>query len=354
MDPYINTISQRLTKRSPIVQSQNDSPTMVNKTTDHIHGGATMTAARFLKHTAMISLLAVVSIILVNVTIDIYGLFLPVKGKALPIYNNERLSKYLLSYRYIPQNYNAAIIGTSLSANLDVKANNTSAGPLKIYNASVMGANISEISPIAENLMHRGVRKMIICFSPYMVKNSGSKEIEFGPKLYFGALGSKNLYETYAVGLIRHFELMPGKFPKNQIDEFGVNHYGELFKVNDVKKKIDTVIGGTRNTRLTLDPKAMEELTDLLAALKKNNVKLIGYFHPVPADVFESKKEDYEAFESKVRQVVGDDFRLINFNSSSFRDFTCDYSNYIDHGHFSEKGQKIITSILVDELAMLP
>src|SRR5688572_24466845 len=74
----------------------------------------------FLKFIFFFSLIAATGLAGVNVWIDIYGLFLPVKGREIQVYNNDRISKYLLSYRYIPQNFNVAILGTSLSANLDV------------------------------------------------------------------------------------------------------------------------------------------------------------------------------------------------------------------------------------------
>src|SRR5687768_4922851 len=116
MDPHINTIPQPLDERLSIARAEIDSaPVMIEKPIERHRQGAAMTASRFLKRTSIISTLAIACIVLANMTIDIYGLFLPVKGKALPVYNNERLSKYLLSYRYIPQNFEAAIIGTSLS-----------------------------------------------------------------------------------------------------------------------------------------------------------------------------------------------------------------------------------------------
>jgi hypothetical protein len=310
-----------------------------------------LTATQFLKLVLIASLAFILVTVAINVSFDIYGLFRPVNGRQLPVYNNERVSKYLLAHRYIPQNFDAVILGTSLSANLEVSDYNK-LNSSRIYNASVMGANISELTPLAEKLIDGGVKNMIVCFSPYMTKDHGSKEVNFDSKLYFGALGSKNLYETYVVALIREFELMPNKFPKNQINEYGVNRYGSLFKVDDVKGKIRKVIDADKGKGLTIHPESKKELAALIKTLQDRNINFIGYFHPVPFEVYESKKEDYEKFEQLVRSLVNDDSKLTNFNSVDFQSFTKDYSNYIDHGHLSDQGQKHISKLLLDKFNM--
>lgn len=307
-----------------------------------------MPASKFLKIILIGVIAGMLVITGINAWIDIYGLFRPANNRNLPIYYNERVSKFLLSYHYIPQQFNTVIIGTSLSANLDITDFNHKQNAIKIYNASIMGANISELRPMVDNLIHGGIKKMIICFSPYMIKNSGSKEVEFGPKLYIGALGSKNLFDTYVVGVIRHFNLLPRKFPKDQIDEYGVNHFSNLYKVADVKEKIALVIRADKE--LTVDPVALQELKEFVNLLKTNNIQFVGYFHPIPAEVLASKRVDYDKFEKTVREFVGDDKKLINFNTKDFEAFTTNYTNYVDHGHLSVKGQRVISAIVVDEL----
>jgi hypothetical protein len=309
-----------------------------------------MSAGLFLRIVFGASLISVVCLVGVNIWIDIYGLFLPVKGREIPVYNNDRISKYLLSHRYIPQNFDVAILGTSLSANLDVSGYNRKENKFRIYNASVMGANISELRPIAEKLVEGGIKKMIICFSPYMVRDSGTKQIRFGPKIYFGALGSKNLYETYVVAIIRRYELMPHKFPKNQIDEFGVNHYQDLFRAHDIKLRIAATIKENRNISMSIDPVALRELRDFLTVLSDNGVDYLGYFHPVPIEILESKYSDYQKFKAAVMEIVGDEERLVDLNNFNYKRFTSDYSNYVDQGHLSEKGQQIVSSILFEKL----
>jgi hypothetical protein len=340
MKPSVNSLKDETLQQPENVISQADS-----SAGQESFLAKEVSATKFVKIIFLWVVLGAVLVVGVNMWIDIYGLFRPVSNRSLPVYYNERVSKYLLSKNYIPEKFNTVIVGTSLSANLDISEFNNDQDKLKIYNASLMGANISELRPVVDNLIEGGVKRMIICFSPYMIKNSGSKEVEFGPKLYIGALGSKNLLDTYVVGLIRHYDLMPAKFPRNQINEFGVNRFGDLYKVENVKEKIEKVIKADKE--LTVDSIALHELQLFIQKLKDEHIQFVGYFHPIPAEVLSSKRKEYEQFEHTVRQFVKDDNKLINFNTSEFEHFTTDYSNYIDHGHLSVKGQEILTKILV-------
>ncbi len=300
-----------------------------------------ISAERFLFLTLMISVLAAAVIIGLNMYIDLYGLFLPVKGRTIDVKNNERTSKYLLSYRYIPQNFNTILAGTSLSDNLDVTPF-TGKGDFTIYNASIMGANISEIKPVVINAVEGGVKNVILCITPYLVKTSGGKEVEFGPKVYRGALGSVDLYQTYAVGLIRYYNLMPHKFPRNQINSNGVNDYADFFRLDDVKGKIHQEVVAHGGKNLRLDTTAVSQLKEMIQFLKDRKINLICYFHPVPLEIYDSNQVSLDHFQKMVRDIVADDTKVIDFNAPSNHSFTSDYSNYIDHGHLSKKGQATI------------
>src|SRR5687768_16344560 len=112
----------------------------------------------FLKRFLLITLLTVGLFVALNVYVDIYGLFFGRKDRK--VYVNERTSKYLLSFRYIPENYNGIIIGPSLSANL----NPEHIRKFKIYNSSLMGANISELHYLIKNITERrNIKIAIVC-----------------------------------------------------------------------------------------------------------------------------------------------------------------------------------------------
>lgn len=312
-----------------------------------------ISARRFLMITLIGVLIGASVIVVFNLSIDIYGLFGINDRKSIPVYHNERISKYLLSYEYIPENFNTILIGPSLSDNLDVTYFNNDTSKFKVYNASIMGANISELKPIVFNAVNGGVKNVIICLSPYLTMNSGSKEVAFDQKLYYGALGSVNLYETYAVGLIRQWELMPNKFPKDQINPYGVNDYATFFKQENIQKKIDDEVKIHQGEEIVVDTIAVNELKEIIETLNKENVNYIGYFHPLPIEIYDSNKTHYAEYKEMISALFDNKARLIDFNSPEFKSFTSDYSNYIDHGHLSAKGQAVIVEALYDKMEKL-
>ena len=52
-------------------------------------------------------LIATAAIAAVNAAADIYGLYRNPAGRRLPVYGDARVAKYLLSQRYVPENFNA-------------------------------------------------------------------------------------------------------------------------------------------------------------------------------------------------------------------------------------------------------
>lgn len=283
----------------------------------------------------------------INCVLDIFGLFRSVEGRSLPVYHNERASKYLLSYRYIPQNFKTIILGTSLSDNLDVGPFNEHRPDQKIYNASIMGGSITEVKAIANTAIDGGVRNVIFCISPYQLKESGFKETELNKKLYYSAVGSKNLYETYAVALIRKSQLLAHDFPVKHITDYGTNFFTERYRVKDVPAKIHEVATALKGKKLEIDPAALADLRELIDTFRSKEINLLVYFHPVPAEIYENGAREHAAFQQMVTRQLDGYGTLVDFNSAQYQWFTKDYTNYVDNGHLSEKGQAYVTAELL-------
>lgn len=311
-------------------------------------GGKLFTPRQFLIRSGVAFLIVALVSVAIHVGVDLYGLFRPVKDREVKIYHEERISKYLLMHEYVPANFNGLIMGTSLSDNLDISAYNRSQKEHRFYNASMMGANISEVRRVALKGMEGGIRDVIFCVSPYQFKNSGAKEVELDDKLYFGALGSWNLYETYAVALIRMSGLMPHKYPAQHINADGVNNFTARYRADDVAERIRQVADAHRGEPFVIDPHAWSEFKALLTAFRRREIRFMIYFHPVPQEVYDAQSEAYREFETKVKAAVGDDRLILDLNEDSWDPFVNDYSNYIDNGHLSEKGQATVTVSIME------
>ncbi|MDN5211673.1 hypothetical protein QQ020_06415 [Fulvivirgaceae bacterium BMA12] len=306
-----------------------------------------MEAKKFLLKVSIISLSTIAVFVTFNYFLDIYGLFRPDDQRELKVYTNERTSKYLLSYHYIPDNFEGIIIGPSLSANLNTKT----IKEYKIYNASIMGANISELRYLVDNIVERGnLRFVIICLDPYLTKDHGKKSARIDPKEYYGALGSTNLIKTYLFKLIRENELLPDKFPNNIINDYGYNNFNLELKEDNPREKILEKVRQKSTETTYVDPAAEDELGATIAYLRQNNIQVIAYFSPVPHQILAINTENYRAYQNRMLRLFTEQDIVLDLNDLRFKAITSDFNTYIDHGHLSEEGQKFVLGELKQAL----
>ncbi len=300
-----------------------------------------MSKKKFVVAYILISLSVIVLIMGVNYYIDIYGLFRNKKDRK--VYINERTSKYLLSLKYVPENFEGFIVGPSLSANLNPAVINN----FRIYNASIMGANISELDYLIDNFIEKGHMKFaIICLGPYLVKDHGKKSSSIDPREYYGALGSTNLLKTYLLYEVRKHNIAPNRYAPNLHNSVGWNNFElEMPNLNS-KKAIEQKVIGKDYGHVDIDSIAFVELDNTIKKLRANNIKVIGYFSPVPYDLYQIGKPFYQNFENKVGGLFNEKDILLNLNDEKYSAENKDYDIFIDHGHLSAKGQSFVLNIL--------
>lgn len=282
-----------------------------------------------------------------NICVDIYGIF-GFGSPQKPIYTNERTAKYLMAANYIPQHFDGIVLGPSLSANMQVENFDVA----KFYNASVMGANITELKLIAENILNTKAPKYaIICLDPYMVKDAGKKTSMIDEREFWGALGSTFLIKTYVLALVRELELLPSKFPKDVIQHNGFNDFNKEYNWQNPAEHIARKLATNDPIVYPIDTQAYTDLTELLTALRAANTQVIAYFSPVPAPLMQRHQQAYANFQKAILKPFLPEDIIVNFNAPGYNAFTQNLDNYIDHGHLSAQGQHFIVSELNTILA---
>lgn len=295
-----------------------------------------MSPKQFTIRVGGISAVVLAVFVAVNYFVDVYGLFRPVKGRSISIYSDERTAKYLLAHRYVPENFEGYILGPSLSANLDPKQ----ISDYRIYNLSMMGANITEQKAVVDKaLAHKKPSFVIICLHPYLTHDHGMKTGMINTKEFYGALGSVSLLKTYALKFVREHNLMPGKYPQNQFNDYGYNNYNNLLQTMSVEDKIQEQLTRPDAIKASIDSVAWDEFKDLVNELKKENVSIISYFHPLPYPLYDKFRAPLTAYQEAVRALLDGKATVLDFNAPAYEFFTKDLTNYIDHGHLSDKGQ---------------
>lgn len=289
-------------------------------------------------------MLAGIVLVGVNIWIDLYGLFW--RQSAISIYSDERTSKYLLAHNYIPTNFEAYLLGPSLSANINPKE----IADFRIYNLSMMGANITEQYTVLQKALEKATpRFVIICLHPYLTADHGMKTGMINPKEYAGAYGSFSLYKAYAIGLVRHFNILPGKYPKNQFNDYGYNFYNRILQKMPAADRIEAELKVENAIPTAIDSIALQEFDSLIATLQKKNVQIIGYFHPLPYPLYKKYEAGLTHYQTILAQHLQGKATVLDFNTTAYQPFTSNYTNYIDHGHMSEQGQQYILAEILEK-----
>ncbi len=300
-----------------------------------------MTYTVFLRRFFAITILLLMAIVGVNYTIDIFGLF---RGKAYrKVYTNERTSKYLFSFRYIPENFDALLLGPSLSANI----NPEHIKGLKVYNASIMSANISELSLLVDNVLKRGkIKAVILCLDPYLTKDCGRKTSNMTPEEYWGALGSTNLLRTYLFYCIRRYNLVPSRYASNIHNPVGWNNFGLEMPNANAKRMIEDKVRAKSFENTRIDSTAYHELGAMLQNIRQHHIKIIGYFTPLPYQLYALGKPEYTVFENRIGLLFKPDDILLHLNDERYKAITSDYNTFLDHGHLNPPGQAFVVEQL--------
>jgi hypothetical protein len=280
-----------------------------------------------------------------NMYRDEFGLFRSVKGRQIDIPVSERATKYLLSFRYIPVNFEGILIGPSLSDQLDTKQLRS----LKTYNLSLLGANGNELRLLAENVLRRGnMKAIIVCIDPFITRESGINDQRMQPHMYWSALGSTFMFKHYVDQMKEHFKPRSGGFRYNDYGAANI-HSG-----SDPRQAITNFANLARkgsHAPIPVDPRAFAALQELFALARQKNVKIFAFYFPMPDEVFTALEPRYRDFQAKMNTLFTDRDTVWDFNADSYREFRRDYRNYSDQGHISSRGADFLLKEIDRRLA---
>jgi len=285
---------------------------------------------------AIVLLLLIV--VLVNMSIDIYGIFRSTKGRHLVVYGDERIAKYLLSERYVPENFDSLLIGSSVSANWNTQGIDS----FRAYNESIEGGNIVEEKVIADRaLASSHIRLAILIVHPYLTDSHEFATVHLTPKENLAALGSESLLEAYkaAARVKLHLE-------NQQFDQFGTDDFGEIpQKMNPHMQKLMAP-----GTEFSIDETAMKSYSDLVNELHALNIQIVYVIPPLSQVVFALKTK---AFANYTRAALANKLaqdQVIDFTSDEFVDFRRNAGNFKDGVHLTNDASREVVAVINERL----
>lgn len=289
-----------------------------------------MTSKRYLLFVVVGVVLGVLVSVGSSVILDHYALFRDPRGKLRKVYGSERTGKYLLAKRYVPANFDALMIGGSISSNWNTKLIRSH----RVYNASLSGGNLSEERLIAEPVLERGRLKwLIFCLHPYLTMTRGRKTGYMTPREELGALSSVDLFIVEGTKLA-----VDWGFKSDRHNEFGDSNYSK--ESRDVLRLTNTYIAERRRTgrkhpNFNVAPGALDDLRDLVRMARERGVRIAVVYPPVFKPRFDVEREDWEGYWRGVEPIFPVATRYLNFNAPEYDAEREILGNFQDGAHLS-------------------
>ncbi|MDY0016268.1 MAG: hypothetical protein RBS89_00330 [Candidatus Delongbacteria bacterium] len=299
-----------------------------------------MTSKKFFITSAFIYLVLFFATVTINYYLDDFGLFRSHSERR--IWAREKTSKYLMSYKYIPDNFDAVLVGSSVSANLDTRKITS----YKMYNLSMNSGNITELKYPLEVLAESGkIKAVVFCLYDYTTKNSGVKGNQIDKKEYWGSLFSDIPFDVLKYKIkFNYLNIMPDIFKSS---ENGFQNFN-LTKTNIVFAEINKTYMSNPRKQISIDSTAFEEFGQIVDLLHRKNIKIYGYYYPIYKEwfkIFENNGE-WEKYKRKMSDVFDPERDIIfDLNDSLYNYISCSKESYTD-GHLSDKGTEEVLKVI--------
>ena len=266
----------------------------------------------------------------INYRIDFYGLFGPSRDHDKLIYENERPDKYLLSFRYIPEHFDALLIGSSVTDNWDT----SQISSVQMYNGSISGGTMAEAKLVADNVMHRKkLRVVVLCVYPYMTA-SHRVDSSMAPKAYWGALASWQLFRDY----YQAFLISRGRL-RQKYTGYGVFKF-DVDKADQRAWELGKFVPET----LAIDATAWSQYKELIQEARDQGATVVRLDPPISSAMWDGQKDGYAAYYAKMATLFRPEDPVIDFNTPEFEQLQAQRDAYYDGAHLTPSAAQLITS----------
>lgn len=294
-----------------------------------------MGGRRFVIDTLLLAALACAGVAAINWHINFYGVFGDVRGENRTVVASERQTKYLYSFNYIPANFDALLVGSSIASNFDTAL----VHGVRMYNAAISGGNITEEKLIAENALVRGhFRLVVLCVNPYLIQTHGRKAGGMDPRDMWGAIGSTDLVSSYVGALAIRLGWIHGRFTPEGMQDIEAWQRQAKHWDGEGNGKVAPKQVAPANHALMLDTTALDELSKLAQLARAQGATVVWLFAPVYLPIYRERRSGYAKFENAIHSLSEPDDLTVDMNDGSFDALTSQATAFLDGVHLSNKG----------------
>ncbi len=265
--------------------------------------------------------------------LDIFGLLRDPRGRELANSRHERKAKYLLNFNYVPENFDALVIGASSSENWRLEG----LSQYRFYNEGMLGANGTEERMLVEKALEKGHFKVALVGID--LATTGRHDLQDGldhvdPR---EALGS---FYSYVMLFDRLHDRLLHRPSNFYPDGSWVFPPHKLYPP-------DPNVPFVRNN--PKDQKAAEDYRIMIEELMAHGTRVVYVVAP-----------HFGLYENGARQVFADYMRdflasnppapLINFNDDRFAAIHDNPEYFIDEDHLSPAGVPVVSKLVIQQM----
>ncbi len=286
---------------------------------------AKLTSGRWLFWTLVLLVLAVAAELALAWRLDVFGVLRDPTGRALITSSHERQAKYLLNQEYVPDNFNALIVGASASVNWRPQR----LTGYRFYDESLEGGNATEQRKLVElALKHGHFQVALVGIFPRI---TGSHELQDGLDQVnraeaFGSLAAFNIEVQLLLNKLRH-----------RTSTFYPDGSHEMPSTTPEPPKA--------KMNMKQDPQAIEDYRALVEELQAHGVRVIYVVYPVYTPAFDFNRDALLAFRASLPATLPT-APILDLNAPEYKGFRDDPANYIDEIHLSRTGADKLTDII--------
>ncbi len=282
--------------------------------------------------------LAGAAIVALNVSLDMYGIYRDTHDRRLLVYGDDRFAKYLLSARYVPENFNAVLIGSSVSANWNIA---TSIRGLRVYNESLVGGNIVEGKCLLDQVFSKpGVSDIKVVFlivQPFLTRTHGFETIALTPRLKLSALGSVSLWNAYfyKIKILLHRA-------SQTYNEFGTTEYRTpKHELNPTLKQMMQP-----GTDFDVDAAAFDAYMRVIQEIHAHGARIVFIVPPISERLLAVKPEAFHKYSRLIQRYAAPEDLWVDFTSAPYEEICRDEDNFSDGLHMEDKAAAELVSMI--------
>jgi hypothetical protein len=257
------------------------------------------------------------------------------------IYALERYSKYLMSYRYVPDHFDGILLSNSVAANWDTGQFTN----YRVFNAGLRGSTIAEEKLIVDNSVNRGHMKMaIIVLLPSLTGSHDMRTAYMTPHDYYASFGSVQTLIVDAQAAMERFGPrlhLPASAAKHKFEPDGAMNF-------PMARDPSTAIPPLNEEELRGDPVAVDELKEILENLHAHGIKVYAVYAPLYAARWTSPQgPELRAWVDKTTALFSPQDTIIDLNDGQLAALEADRENFPDYLHLtSEAASKVMADVV--------